>query len=460
MDTNWRPRRDVDGPLYRALADQIVAAVGDGRIPAGARLPPVRDLAWDLKVSPGAVARAYRIATEKGALEATVGRGTFARGPEPRGAALDVLLEPKPAEKIDLRGNRAVDVGQDAEINAALRRLVDRGALPLFDYRAPDDDLEAGGRIGAWLSAGDDPSRIVVVAGAQEGIMTALCALRRHGEGVLFCEPVVHPGLRDAAELCQMRLEPIAADEEGVIPEAFDAACARRRPDALLLTATLHNPTLTIMSAARRAEIAEVARKRDVQIVEDDVYGGLLSDRPGTFAELAPERAWYVNSLSKSVAAGLRVGVVATPPGQALRLLRAHQAIAHKTPLLTTALTDEIIVSGDADRIRARVAAEISARAAITAKALGPFGVRTHPACSFAMLPLAPEWTSAEFAVAAAEADVLVAPRAAYLVGRAPEGDFVRIALGANVGRQRLAEALARLARLIEEGPRAAARLT
>jgi DNA-binding transcriptional MocR family regulator len=460
MNTTWRPTLRANGPIYRSLADEIVAAVAEGAIAPGARLPPVRDLAWDLKISPGAVARAYRIATEKGALEATVGRGTFAVGPEPRGAALDVLLEPRPAMKIDLRGNRAVDVGQDAEIDAALRRLLDRGRLPLSDYRAPDDDLEARGRIGAWLGCGEDPARIVVVAGAQEGIMTTLCALRRHGEGVLLCEPVVHPGLRDAAELCQMRLEPVAADDQGVIPEAFDAACARRRPDALLLTATLHNPTLTIMGPERRRAIVEVARRRDVPIVEDDVYGALAPDRPPSFATLAPERSWFVSSLSKCVAAGLRVGVVATPPGQTLRLLRAHQAIAHKTPLLSTALADELVASGDADRIRARVADEIAARVALADAALGAFGVRTHPACSFAMLPLPPEWTSAEFAVAAAAADVLVAPRAAYAVARAIEPDFVRIALGASVSRDRLIEGLARLARLLDEDPRAAARAT
>jgi DNA-binding transcriptional MocR family regulator len=460
MDTTWRPVPAADGPLYRAIADQIVAAVADGRIAPGAQLPTVRDLAWDLKISPGAVARAYRIATEKGALEATVGRGTFARGPEPKAAALDVLLEPRPDAKIDLRGNRAVDVGQDAELNAALGRLLARGPLPLTDYRAPDDDIEARGRVGAWLGAGDDPARIAVVAGAQEGVMTVLCALRRHGEGLLLCEPVVHPGLRDAAELCQMKLEPVAADAEGVIPEAFDAACARRRPDALLLTATLQNPTLSVMGARRRAEIVEVARRRDVTLVEDDVYGGLVADRPPTLAEMAPERCWYVNSFSKSVAAGMRAGVVLTPPGETLRFLRAHQAIAHKIPYLTLALADEMVTSGAADAVRARVAAEIAARAAIADAALGRFGLLSRPDCSFATLPLPEEWTSAEFALAAAALDVLAAPRAAYAVERRHAPDFVRLALGANVSREALAEGLARLARLLEEGPGAGVRPT
>ncbi|MFN3612983.1 MAG: PLP-dependent aminotransferase family protein [Rubrimonas sp.] len=460
MVTNWRPSLDQSqGPLYRALADQIVAAVSDGAIPAGAKLPPVRDLAWDLKISPGAVARAYRIATDKGALEATVGRGTFARGPAERSTALDIFMAPSADAKIDLRGNRAVDVGQEADLNAALRRLLDRNRpLPLLDYRAVDDDLSARGVIGAWLGAGpaDMAARMVVTAGAQEGVVAVLCALRRGGEGLLACEPIVHPGLKDAAELAGMKLEPVAADDQGVIPEALDAACARRRPDALLLTATLHNPTLSIMGPERRARLVAVARARDLTLGEDNVYGGLLNDPPPTFAQLAPERAWYVNSFSKIVAAGLRAGVVLTPPGETQRLLRAHQAITHKTPYLTTALAEELVLSGEADRIRDRVAAEIGARVALTRQALGDLGVVVHQAASFAMLPMPEPWTSAEFAVAAAARDVLVAPRAAYAVARAPAPDFIRIALGANVGRAELAEGLARLSDLIRRGPGAA----
>ena len=47
----------------------------------------MRDLAWQAGISPGAVARAYRMGIDRGALEATVGRGTFARGGGTRGRA-------------------------------------------------------------------------------------------------------------------------------------------------------------------------------------------------------------------------------------------------------------------------------------------------------------------------------------------------------------------------------------
>jgi DNA-binding transcriptional MocR family regulator len=373
MDTNWRPDvARIDGPLYRALADQIVAAVSAGDIPPGARLPPVRDLAWDIKVSPGAVARAYRIATQRGALEATVGRGTFARPPGGEGFALDALLAPAPSEQIDLRGNRAPDIGQEGAIADALRRILDRGSLSLTDYPRLGQDLPAREAMTRWLQAGGVPAeagRVIPTAGAHEAVMAALCALSRGGEGLAYVEPFVHPGVKDCADAARVRLEPVAADEHGMDPDALDAACARRRPDAVLLTADFHNPTNACMPPERRAAIAAVARARDLAIVEDDVYGWLAPKRGDSFAALAPERCWYVTSLSKCVAAGLRIGMMLTPPGQTTRSLRAHQAIAHHTPALLTHLAAELIDSGEAARVRDRIAAEIAARAADAAAA-------------------------------------------------------------------------------------------
>ncbi len=464
MDTNWRPRLGpAAGPRYRALADQIVAAVGDGAIAPGERLPPVRDLAWELKVSPGAVARAYRIAIDRGALEATVGRGTFARAADAPASGLDALLEARPGGKIDLRGNQAADVGQDAELTAALRRLLAReSALPLTRYTRHDETPELRAVLADWLRAGGVPAeaeRMLATNGAQQAVMACLGALAPGGEGVALVEPHVHPGLRECAEAGGVRLEPVAADAEGMLPAALDEAARRLRPNAVLLTATFNNPTLSLMSGDRRAALAEVLRRRELQVIEDDVYGWLLDARPPSFATLCPERCWYVTSLSKCVAAGLRLGFVLAPARAMARLGRAHAAIAHHVSWLTVALGAELIAAGDAERIRARVRDEIAARAALAAEALGPHGARIHPAASFALLPMPAGMASADFAAAAAAEDVLTAPRSVYAVtrGSTPTGpDYVRVALGAREDRARLAAGLGALARLLRDGPAAA----
>ena len=60
------------GPKYKAVAATIRKAIAEGQLPAGARLPPVRDLAYQLGITPGTVARAYTILTDEGVLEAAV----------------------------------------------------------------------------------------------------------------------------------------------------------------------------------------------------------------------------------------------------------------------------------------------------------------------------------------------------------------------------------------------------
>lgn len=68
-------------PIYLQLKEQIKKAIASGRLPAGDKLPPVREMAMELKINPNTVARAYRELKEEGFLRTARGRGTFACRP-------------------------------------------------------------------------------------------------------------------------------------------------------------------------------------------------------------------------------------------------------------------------------------------------------------------------------------------------------------------------------------------
>ena len=79
--TNWLPNVDQgSGPLYVRLADSIERSIGDGVLAPGAKLPPQRDLAYDMGVTIGTVGRAYALVRERGLVSGEVGRGTYVRG--------------------------------------------------------------------------------------------------------------------------------------------------------------------------------------------------------------------------------------------------------------------------------------------------------------------------------------------------------------------------------------------
>ena len=116
---------------------------------------------------------------------------------------------------------------------------------------------------------------------------------------------------------------PIPA-EAGGVPEpaalreaVAGARAAGQRPGILVLTLP-DNPTGTLASRSLVEEVCEIAREQDLLIVSDEIYRDLAHD-PGAVcspAELAPERAFVTNGLSKSMAlGGWRVGFARLPDG-------------------------------------------------------------------------------------------------------------------------------------------------
>ena len=440
MDTKWTPNPlGDDQPKYLALADEIERAIGERALAPGDKLPPVRDLAWEMKVTPGTVARAYRIGVERGALEATVGRGTFVRDPEAVNNGLMALTTPiRRPSHYDLRGNFAPALGQDALISAALRRMLEReGPLPMTDYHRHGEDGPQRDAVATWLRQGGLPAtteNIVLTTGAHQAALTAMLAATQRPNPTILMEELAFIGLRDGAQTVGLSVAPVAIDEEGVIPDALEAACARTRPSAVLLSSSRQNPTLATMSAARLEEIAEIARRHELAIIEDDVYGWLTPDRGPCFIDVAPERTWYLTGFSKCVAAGLRSGFLLCPDGKAADASRVLIRLAHHLPYLMTSLVAELIKSGDANAIRNRVASEISAREArfreVMAREAPEIEFRSDPTVSFAWISLPDEWRAAAFAAACAAENVFIADGDGFAISGVARSPGVRVALG------------------------------
>ena len=92
---------------------------------------------------------------------------------------------------------------------------------------------------------------------------------------------------------------------------AGSSACAAQAIRGLYVVPGNDNPTTATMSANRRRAIAEIARRRDIVVIEDDAYGRLASASLPPLASLAPERTWHVASLSKSISPSLRIAAAA-----------------------------------------------------------------------------------------------------------------------------------------------------
>ena len=255
---------------------------------------------------------------------------------------------------------------------------------------------------------------------------------------------------RDAA--ARAEVVPIEMDAEGILPHALEAACRRNGAQVLCLTTEAQNPTNGRMSVARRTEIAAIARRYDLQVIEDDCYSVSESDLPALRA-LAPERVWHVGSLSKTVTSALRFGWVICPSGmgEAGRLVAQHNFFALSRPVMELCL--HLFSSGAAEEIRARVKAEFATRLQVMVNHLGTFDLRWQAGVPFVWLHLPQGWRASAFTRAAEARGVLVRPADEYALvgGRAPNA--VRLAVAGNLPRDAFDAAVEKLAHLLRNPP-------
>lgn len=478
MNTIWQPDLSTAaGPKYQALAQALVEAVRRGDLPPGSQLPTVRDLAWRLGITPGTVARAYALTTQKGVTQAVVGRGTFVADQlEGRAAApwhreyapsvgAQALLEPSAStgqaggaegDAIDLRALRLPDIGQTSQIAGALQRLAAGLTPEVLDYPAAESDLPLRAALCDWLAdevvGACGPEDLVVTSGGQQALGVVMASLLTGPHPVVLTEDLAYPGTRQAARLMRAEVLGVEMDGEGILPAALEALCRRHQPQICVLTTEGQNPTTGRMGLERRQQIVATARAYDLQLIDDNSYGGPEAGLPGLRA-LAPERSYHIGSLSKCLAPALRFGWVIAPPGrgEAVRQVMRHTQFGVSRLLGDVCL--DLLNSGVAAELREALRLETAARLETLVNRLGAFDLAWQPGLAFVWLRLPLGWRATAFTRAAEAEGVLVRPadEFALLHGRAPHA--VRITLGATSSRARFEAGLSVLLRLLSSPP-------
>ncbi|MEI4486452.1 PLP-dependent aminotransferase family protein [Frigidibacter sp. MR17.14] len=462
-DTTWIPDlTQFDGPKYLALARALREAVRDGDLAQGAKLPPVRELAWKIGVTPGTVARAYTIGTDEGLLEAAVGRGTFVAARAPRlGPSQSLHIErPQPTPgrdlPVDLRSPQLPDVGQGDALAEAMAHVAGNLGPDWLEYPSLRRDLPLREAIVRWMTGRDlgriDADDIVCAHGGQSAINIVLQCCLRGDRPVLLGEELAYPGFRHAARLNRAEMVPVALDRHGIRPDALDQVCRRTGGRILFLTPEAQNPTTVRMPMARREEIVALARSHDIQIIEDDCYSVPGVNEP-SLRSLAPERVWHVSSLSKSISAGLRIGWIVAPEGmgEAGRLAAQHSFFGLARPM--TDIVTDLLTTGRAAELRDRINAVYARRLEMAVSALAGYDVSWQPGLSFLWVKMPIGWRASTFAREAESAGVLVRSADEYALqdGHAPNA--IRIALAGGIPEEQFARALAALRRLLGNPP-------
>ncbi len=432
--TMWLPNLEGRrGPVYRRIADAIDEEVQKGTLRAGARLPPHRDMADHLGVTVTTITRAYTEASRRGLISGHVGRGTFIRGQELEDAAAS-------PGAIDLSINILLP---DKEVAALEPRMFQRRVLPwteLLGYVPAPGHRRHRQAMAEWLAA---TGRIVLTTGAQHALLIALAVTTKPGDTVL-AEELTYSGMKDLSSQMHLKLRGVAMDAEGLRADALEAACRSTRSRLLYCMPRLQNPTSAVMSERRRRQVASIAEKYRLTVIEDDVYGFLSPER-ASLSALIPERTIFVTSVSKSLFPGMRLGCVVAPPAMVDKLSAAVWTTTICVPPISGDLLCGWMEDGTAMRILEWKRHEVAARQTMANRLLEGHRVQTHPSSPHAWLHLPARWTPDAFAAEMRTRGVLVNASMAFSVGDQPSPRAIRLCLGTPRTRAGLEQALTRV---------------
>lgn len=378
---------EVDRKGSGSLVEQIVAiverAIADGELAPGEKLPPTRELAALASVNHLTAVRAYRRAAELGLVSAQVGSGTFVRESAPNAARADAS---EPADADDASWQRhvlppAAESESDRVLMEMYRHAQARGLIPLsVGYPAAalfpfeqferataaaaadrDDpalqytDIAGLPRLRETLAefttsrgAPEGPDDLVITAGARQALSLTCRAIMRPGDTAVVESPTFM-GILESLNSVGARVVDAPVDEQGLSIDALERTLAREPVRMVVLQPQLSNPSAADLSPERRARLLELARRHSFFVVEDGIYADIRFDgeAPGPLRPQGRGHVIAVDSLSKIVGGGLRVGWVAASGPVRDRIVAAKRDDDMHTSTLTQLALAEFLEAGD-----------------------------------------------------------------------------------------------------------------
>jgi len=377
-----RLQRGADTPITAQLVGLVKAAVERGELRPGERLPTTRSVAEEAGLNHLTVVRAYRRLAQEGYVTATRGRGTFVRQAPPAPGAGEgrwqhaVLPEARRSYVNQVVADTWVPLSDQDHVNLAtgwaspelhpateLARMsaemfAETGAAALM-YGDPDGAWplrEELARRGAASGFASDADEIMVTTGARQGIDLVCRTILRPGD-VAVTESPSFLGALASMQNAGARVLGVPYDERGIDVDALEAILARHEVKLVSVQSGSQNPTGQDMSRERAERLLELARERSFFIMEDGVYCTVRFGKPEPprLRRSAPDHVIYIDSLSKTIGGGLRLGWVAANGEIRRRLTELKLATDYHSPTLTQYLAHRWLSSGAHDRYLRRI---------------------------------------------------------------------------------------------------------
>jgi DNA-binding transcriptional MocR family regulator len=470
----------AENHLYENLAARMAEAIHAGALRAGDRLPSVRRLSTQHRVSIATAVQAYRHLENQRLIEARPKSGYFVLA---RASRLG-----EPATSTPPSAARFVGVNQ--LVMEVLQSARDTDVTPL-GAACPDPDLfpndkllrlaHSEGRrrpelLGAYpMSPGNDrllamiarrsldfgcrlrPDEIIVTNGCIEALNLALRAVARPGDTIALESPTYFTLLQIIESLGLKALEIPTHPREGISIEALDLAT--QKPGAVravIVMPNFQNPLGGLMPDDAKARMVQLLEARSIPLIEDDIYGDIHFQDQRPRVAKAWDRSGNVllcSSFTKTVSPGLRIGWIA--PGKwynEVVMLKFINSVA--TPELPQAAIAEFMATGGYDHHLRKLRAGFARQVQQTSSAIAEFFLKgtkiTRPAGGFVLwVEMPPKVDSLELFRRARDQRISIAPGPMFTTTKRYR-NFIRIGCG-HPWTARMEMALMRLGQLVAE---------
>ncbi|MDB6121334.1 MAG: GntR family transcriptional regulator [Pedosphaera sp.] len=464
--------------LYEQVAQRVIGLIDRGILRPGDRVPSVRKLSLQQKVSVATVLQAYRELENKGLVEARPQSGYYVRPrflplpPEPE------ISKPACSSTKVTMGDLAVQVVQGqrdpslihlgaavpspellpmAQLNRSMTSIGRRSPLLGTSYEAPPGVLLLRTQIAkramnqGWTLS---PNEIVTTCGAQEALNLCLRAVAKPGDTIAIESPTYYGILQIIETLGMRALEIPTHPRDGVSLEALTYALDNHSIKACLFSLNFNNPLGSCMPEANKQRLVELLAKRDIPLIEDDIYGELGFGPTRPLPAKAFDKKGLVllcDSFSKTLAPGYRVGW--TAPGRyqkQVEQLKFTSTIATAT-LPQYAIAD-FLANGGYDHHLRKVRRLYAEKVQLMTQAITkyfPAGTKvTRPSGGFVLwVELAPHINSTELYHLALAAKISIAPGTIFSAKQKFQ-NFVRLNCG-NPWSGAIENALIKLGQII-----------
>ncbi|MPQ58010.1 aminotransferase class I/II-fold pyridoxal phosphate-dependent enzyme [Duganella sp. FT27W] len=384
--------RDSGETLIDQIVRSVATRIDERLLRGGARMPSIRSFAATHGVSPFTVVASYDKLVAAGYLESRRGAGFFVRERLPMAlnavepgitsaGAADAALATKPIDVVWLVRNMfrqmphqqmpgtgvlPSDWLDGAAIANALRAVSRQNANLLLSYGVPQGFLPLRQQLQhklAELEIAAAPEQILTTAGVTQALDLVAREFTRPGDTIFVDDPAWFLMFGSFAAL---GAKVIGIPRLGDGPDVARLAelAAIHKPKLYVINSVLHNPSSTSLSAAKAFQVLKLAEEHDFILVEDDIYCDL---HPGSAVQPATrlaaldqlQRVIYLGGFSKTMAANLRVGFIATSPERAERLADRKMLSTLTTSDIGERVVYKVLSEGSyrkhADRVRARL---------------------------------------------------------------------------------------------------------